>query len=353
LNASVEDYDDVLVTLLADVGTNYVQLRTLEKRLELARTSVQLFDEMLRIAKARYTAEAKNRVPYDMAKANLAQAQALIPKLEISRRQTENQLCILLGMPPRGLREELGAAAIPAPPVEVAVGIPADLLRRRPDVRRTERQAAAQSAQIGVAASDFYPQISIEGTLGVSSKEVRNLFKGDSLRGEIGPGFQWNILNYGRIRNNVLYQDARFQELVTQYQQTVLKAGGEADSAIVAFLQSQERAKALATSAASWRDGTEILVAQYRAGLIDFFEVAYFEQNLIEQQDEAAQAQGDISLALVEIYRALGGGWQIRLEAEPRVAGPNAAGSSDPNAPAPTPKKDKEPPAEVIPAPKP
>jgi NodT family efflux transporter outer membrane factor (OMF) lipoprotein len=354
LNASVEDYDDVLVTLLADVGTNYIEIRTLERRLELARAGVQLFGEILKIPEARYKADAKNRVNYDLAKANLAQAQALVPKLEIAHRQAQNRLCILLGMPPQDMDQDLGAGAIPKPPLEAAVGIPADLLRRRPDVRRAERQAAAQSAEIGIAESDFYPQISLNGTLGWSSKELRELFKQNSFRGSIGPAFQWNILNYGRILNNVRYQDARFEELVTQYQKTVLKADGEVENALIDFMKSQERAQALATSAGCWRDGTTLLVAQYRGGLIDFLPLAYFEQNLIEQQDQATQAQGDVPLALVEIYRALGGGWQIRLEnGTPVPSESDAPPPADQEAGTAAAGVKEVAPAEVVPAPKP
>jgi NodT family efflux transporter outer membrane factor (OMF) lipoprotein len=332
LDASVENYDDVLVTLLADVGTNYVEVRTLERRLELARGLVQLFRKTLEIPEAQFKAGDKDRIPYDMAKANLAQAQALVPQLETSQRQTMNRLCILLGMPPQDLRQELDQKQVPKPPSdaaeefnmwpiprpprEVVVGIPADLLRRRPDVRRAERQAAAQSERIGIAQSDFYPQISITGSLGWSSKELRDLFAEQAFRGSVGPEFRWNILNYGRIVNNVRYQDARFQELVTQYQATVLKAAGEAENALVSFVKSQERAKAQCVTAACWRDGTKLLAAQYRPGQIDFLPLSYFEQNLLEQQDKAAQAQGDIPLALIDVYRALGGGWQIRLATE-------------------------------------
>jgi NodT family efflux transporter outer membrane factor (OMF) lipoprotein len=346
LNASVEDYDDVLVTLLADVGTNYIEIRTLDKRLELARAGVELFGEILKIPEARYRADAKNRVSYDLAKANLAQAQALVPQLEISRRQAENRLCILLGMPPQDMQQQLGAGAIPKPPLEAAVGIPADLLRRRPDVRRAERLAAAQCAQIGVATSEFYPHISITGTFGWASRNLSDLFTYRAMRGSVGPGFQWNILNYGRILNDVRFQDARFQELATAYQRTVLKAGGEVENALVDFLKSQDRAKALDTSAGCWRDGTSLLAAQYRGGLIDFLPLAYFEQNLLEQQDQATQAQGDVPLALVEIYRALGGGWQIRLPAESVAAESNEV---EVVVPAVDPKS----PAEPIPAPKP
>jgi NodT family efflux transporter outer membrane factor (OMF) lipoprotein len=354
LSASVEDYDDVLVTLLADVGTNYVEIRTLEKRIELAQTSVQLFGEILKIPEAQFKASEKNRISYDMAKANLAQAQGLVPQLEIARRQAENRLCILLGMPPRDMQQELGAGDIPKAPLEVVVGIPADLLRRRPDVRRAERNAAAQSARIGIAESDFYPQFSVTGTFGYSSKELTDLFNFHAMRGGVGPGVQWNILNYGRILNNVRFQDARFQELVTQYQRTVLKAGGEVEDALISFVKSQERAKALATCAGSWRDGATLLAAQFRGGLIDFLPLAYFEQNLLEQQDRATQAQGDVPLALVEIYRALGGGWQIRLNDESEAVGRTDAEISpsvSPLSSPPTPS-DKVP-AEVLPVPKP
>lgn len=315
LDASVEDYDDVLVTLLADVGTNYVEYRTLEKRLELARASVELFTTMLEVPKARYQADESNRVAYDLAQANLAQAQALVASLEISQRQAENRLCILLGMTPRDLEAELGKAPIPVAPAEVAIGIPADLLRRRPDVRRAEREAAAQSAEIGIAESEFYPHISLVGTLGWSAQDLDDLFVKESFRGTAGPSFRWNILNYCRLRNNVRYQEALFQQLVTTYQQTVLSAAAEVENALVAFLKSQERVKALDASAAAWRDGTNLLETQYRGQMIDYMPVGYFAQNLLEQQDQAAQAQGDVALALVEIYRALGGGWQVRIGA--------------------------------------
>jgi NodT family efflux transporter outer membrane factor (OMF) lipoprotein len=315
LNASVENYDDVLVTLLADVGQNYVEYRTLEQRLELARSSVTLFGTMLEVPKARYQSDESNRVAYDLAQANLAQAQALVAQLEISERQAANRLCILLGMTPRDLDAELGKAPIPIAPAEVAIGIPADLLRRRPDVRRAERQAAAQSAEIGIADSEFYPHISLVGTLGWSSQDLNDLFVKDSFKGTAGPSFRWNILNYCRLRNNVRYQEALFQELVTTYQQTALSAAGEAENAIVAFLKSQTRVKALNASAAAWRDGTDLLNTQYANQMIDYTPVGYFAQNLLEQQDLAAQAQGDVALSLVEIYRALGGGWEIRTGA--------------------------------------
>lgn len=315
LNSSVEDYDDVLVTLLADVGRNYVEYRTLQQRLKLARDSVKLFNEMMLVPKARYEADESNRVSYDLAQANVAQAEALVAQLEIQQRQSSNRLCILLGMTPRDLETELGKAPIPTAPAEVAIGIPADLVRRRPDVRRAERNAAAQSAEIGIAESEFYPHVSLVGTLGWSSENANNLFTKDSFFGTAGPSFRWNILNYCRLRNNVRYQDALFQQLVTTYQQTALSAAGEAEDALVLFLKSQDRVKALNASTRAWRDGTSLLNTQYKGQMIDYTFVGYFAQNLLEQQDQAAQAQGDVAIGLVEIYRALGGGWEIRTGA--------------------------------------
>ena len=193
--------------------------------------------------------------------------------------------------------------------------MPADLVRRRPDVRRAERQVAAQSARIGVAVSDLYPHFSVLGTIGVEAEQFGDLFKSGSMIGEISPGFRWDILNYGRLVNNVRVQDARFQELAYAYQDQVLIAGQEAEDAIVSFLKSQEQAQHLGASVTAASRTVEITNEQYNQGAIDFTAVFVFQENLTEQQDELAVSQGNIALSLIDIYRALGGGWQIRLGA--------------------------------------
>jgi NodT family efflux transporter outer membrane factor (OMF) lipoprotein len=315
LDASVENYDDVLVTLIADVATNYVEIRTSARQLAFANQSLTLFRQILSIPEAYYKQDTKTRIPYDLARANVAQAEALVAQLEIVNRQAENRLCILLGMPVQDLRQALGEAPIPTTPTDVVVGIPADLLRRRPDVRKAERLAAAQSAQIGIAESEFYPHITLLGTLGWSSQDLTTLFEEPSFRGTVGPQFRWNILNYGRIVNGVRVEDAKFQESIANYQQTVLKADGEVENALIWFLKSQTRAQALGVSADAWRDGVDLTFAQYKGGLIEFLPVGYFSQNLLLQQNDAIMAQGDVAKALIDVYRALGGGWQIRLGA--------------------------------------
>jgi NodT family efflux transporter outer membrane factor (OMF) lipoprotein len=312
LNASVENYDDVLVTLLGDVATNYTQLRTLEQRIKYAQQNVDLQRATLTIVEGRFKAGTTNELDVVQARSTLEQTEAQIPELEISLRQTSNQLCILLGIPPEDLQARLGPAPIPIAPAEVAVGIPADLLRRRPDVRRAERQAAAQSAQIGVAEAEFYPHMALNGTITYSAEHFKDLFREQALAGNVGPSFTWNILNYGRILNNVRLQDARFQELVATYQNTVLRAQQDVGNGLVMFLRAQQRTKLQAASVDDAEKAVKIALAQYTAGAIDLTRVTLLEQTLVQLQDTLAQARGEVAMGLIQVYRALGGGWQIR-----------------------------------------
>jgi outer membrane protein TolC len=208
------------------------------------------------------------------------------------------------------LTQTLGAAPIPATPAEAAVGIPAQLLERRPDVRRALRDAAAQSARIGVAKADFYPQIGVTGFVGLTASEFRRLFAQNSYTGVILPTFSWKILNYGRVLNNVRKQDALFQEKVFQYQQAVLRAGQEVEDALVAFLQYQLQAQSLEVAVKEAQDSVTLVQAQYQAGIVDFNRVFTAQSQLVTQQDQLAIARGNIASSLVAVYRALGGGWQ-------------------------------------------
>jgi NodT family efflux transporter outer membrane factor (OMF) lipoprotein len=322
LDASVEDYDDVLVILISDVASNYVQYRTFQQRLVYARANVDIQRNSFQIATDKFEHGATTERDTQQAKQVVEQTEALIPALEIGKRQAANRLCVLLGMPPINLDAILGAGTgIPVTPPDVVVGVPADLLRRRPDVRRAERQVAAQSARIGVAVSDLFPHLSVLGTIGVEAEQFGDLFKSGSMIGEISPGFRWDILNYGRLVNNVRVQDARFQQLAYAYQSQVLEAGREVEDGIVAFLRSREQAEHLDASVAAAARTVEITSDQYNEGLVDFTAVYLFQTTLTEQQDQSAVAQGDIALGLIAVYRSLGGGWQIRLggaEPEPQ-----------------------------------
>lgn len=315
LDASVEDYDDVLVILLSDVATNYVQYRTFEQRIAYARTNVEIQRKSFEIATDRFTNGATTERDTHQSKQVVEQTEALIPVLEIGKRQAANRLGVLLGMPPTNMEVILGAGSgVPATPADVVVGVPCDLLRRRPDVRRAERQVAAQSARIGVAVSDLYPHFSLLGTIGLQAEEFGDLFDTPgSMIGNITPGVRWDILNYGRLINNVRVQDARFQALAYAYQERVLNAGREVEDSMVLFLRSQEQAQHLDASVVAATRTVQITEEQYTQGAVDFTAVYLFQTTLTEQQDQLAVARGDIALGLIGVYRALGGGWEIRL----------------------------------------
>lgn len=319
LDASVADYDQVLVTLLGDVAENYTQVRTLQERIELVEANVKLQQRVLDFIQKRFAARFKvTELDLDQAESNLAQTQAAIPLLQTSLRLATNRLCILLGRPPADLEEYLGRGSIPHAPPEVVLGIPAELLRRRPDVRRAEREAAAQAEMIGIVEADLYPTITLDGTLGYSARNFADLFSSKAFRGNVGPSFQWNLLNYGRIVNDMRYQDARFRELLVAYQNVVLQANEEVENGLVTFLRAQQRTRLLDASVEAARKAVKIVVAQYENGAVDFNRYATIEQNLVVQQDSAAQARGEIVQGLIQVYRALGGGWEIRLApAEP------------------------------------
>lgn len=313
LDASIEDYDAVLVTLIGDVAQNYVQLRIVEQQLEYISENVKLQADTADIAKARFDGGQTSELDVDQALSVLAQTESQTPALEIQRRQLQNTLCILLGMPVQDLVSCLGHAPIPSTRTDIVLGIPADLLRRRPDVRREERKTAMESARIGMAEADLYPAISITGSMGYSAQTFSQMFARDAFAGSVGPGFRWNVLNYGRILSNIERVDATFESQVAKYQQTVLQAGLEAENAIVTFLKSQEQAEKLDESVKAMEKCAEIASVQYKGGLVDFNRVSLIEQNLVNQQNLLAQARGNTTLGLVNLYRALGGGWEIRL----------------------------------------
>jgi NodT family efflux transporter outer membrane factor (OMF) lipoprotein len=301
---SIAAYDSALVTLTADVARTYVLIRTIE--------------ESLRIARVRFQGGATSERDVQQALTLLYNTQSTIPQLETNLRQAQNALSILLGLPPSQLGDVLaGGSAIPTAPLEVAIGIPADLLRRRPDVVNAELQAAAQCALIGFAKAELFPAFSLNGTFGFLSSDVGRFKLGDitswdSRTWAVGPSFQWNILNYGQITNLVRVQDALFQELVLTYQDTVLRAQQEVEDGLVSFLKAQERVVLLTEAAAAAKRSADLALIQYREGATDYTTVLTAEQNLLSQQDSLATQQGDVPQGLIATYRALGGGWEIR-----------------------------------------
>jgi NodT family efflux transporter outer membrane factor (OMF) lipoprotein len=316
--ATVADYDNAMVSLTADVANSYITVRTLEKRIAIAGENVETQKESLKIAEARFRFGTVTQLDVEQARTMLNNTLSSVPSLETQLRQQEDALCVLLGIAPRDLADLLkGASEIPVSPPRVIAGIPADLLRRRPDIRSAEYQAAAQSAQIGVAKADLYPALSLSGMFGFLSSNFDQARLADILEWknrmfQVGPSFQWNILNYGQITNNVRAQDARFQELLITYQNTVLRAQQDVEDNLSAFLRAQERAGYLALSTAAARKALDLAVKQYRQGIIDFTTVLVVQQSLLTEQDNLAVALGNIAGGLVGVYRSLGGGWEIR-----------------------------------------
>jgi len=318
LLSSIAAYDNALVTLTGDVASTYVQIRTLEERLRIARENVETQKESLQIAEARFKGGATSERDVQQALTQLHSTEATIPQLETQLRQQLNALSILLGLPPGQLGERLaGSSGIPKTPLEIAVGMPAELLRRRPDIRDAEYQAAAQCAQIGVAKAELYPAFSLSGSFGFQATDMGQFALGDvsswrSRTGSIGPAFQWNLLNYGQLTNNVRLQDARFQELLVTYQITVLQAQQEVEDGLVSFLKAQERVGALTLAVDAARRTVELSLIQYREGATDYTTVLTSQQALLSQQDSLAVGQGDVPQGLIAVYRAFGGGWELR-----------------------------------------
>jgi NodT family efflux transporter outer membrane factor (OMF) lipoprotein len=315
LEASVQDYDAILVSLVAEVATAYTEIRIFEERLEYARQNVEIQEGSLELATDRAEAGATSDVGESLAKSSLDSTRSSIPVLETGLRQTSNRLCTLLGIPPEDLVKKLdGKGGIPVAPSAVSVGIPADLLRRRPDVREAAAQVAAQSARIGIAESELYPSFVISGEIFLESAEFSNLFNSRARGGSVGPSFSWNILNYGRLVSNVRAQELRALELVESYKSTVLSANQEVEDALVSFLKTREQAQLLASSVAESKRSLDLLLIQFEEGKIEFSPVFFLQGILTSAEDQLAAAEGKVATSLIDVYKALGGGWEIRLK---------------------------------------
>jgi len=320
--ASIANYDYVLATLLGDVATTYIGIRTLQTQIAIARDNIVKQKKALAIAEAKYHGGTATKLDVYQAQNVLAQTEATIPQLTIQLDQGLDALAVLLGMPPQPMDPLLrGSSGIPVPPKTVAVGIPADLVRRRPDIRAAELAAMAQSAQVGIVESNLYPAFSLTGTFGTAASNVgqsklKRVFEGRAITFAFGPAFQWNILNYGQITNQVRVEDAALQGLLVDYQNTVLKAQQEVENGLASFLQGREAVDFLRQSVAAANSALGIALLQYNLGTRDFTTVLTAEQNLYTAENDLAMAEGNVSTGLASVYRALGGGWQIRVDNE-------------------------------------
>lgn len=307
----VANYDDVLVTLVGDVATAYVTIRELQAELDLARENVTTQKKSLNLVELRFKDGVTTDLDVQEATALLNNTESEIPALEADLAKAQNALAVLLGMPPGNVDAAVRRPrAMPNPPAGIGVGIPADLLRRRPDIRAAEMRAAVQAAQIGVAQADLYPQFGITGDIGFKATDFSDLFSGKSLTGLFNPGISWNFLNYGRIRNNVRVQDARYQESIVEYQQTVLKAYREVEDALTAFLKAKQQVLYLARASIAAEKAVGIALDQYQQGTADYSRVLNTQTVLLHTEQRLAAVRAAVLTNLIAVYKGLGGGWQ-------------------------------------------
>lgn len=323
LDASIAGYDDILVTVTAEAARAYIQIRTLEERIKIAGENVTIQKKSLEIAEAQFEGGEVSKLDVTQARSLLSNTQASIPRLASSLHQIKNALAILLGMLPGDLESMLQSPGrIPAASGALVVELPAELLRRRPDIRLAELRVAAQSPQIGAAKADLYPHFTLFGTIGWQStnadyplgeSSISDTFSSKSLFWKAGPGITWDFLNYGRIKNRVRSEDAALQQTIVQYRDTVLNAHREVEDAAVAFVRAKEEAQFLQVGVDSARESVDLSLLQYQEGNVDFQRVLDTQRFLSSQADQLSEIRGRVSTNLVALYKAIGGGWQIRV----------------------------------------
>jgi NodT family efflux transporter outer membrane factor (OMF) lipoprotein len=302
---------EVLVSLLAEVARNYIEARGCQQRLAITRQNIQVQNEILSLTRNRYQNGLSSDLDVQQATALLATTEAAVPSLETGFKQSVHHLAVLLGQPPDALLNEMSVEnTIPAAPPAVPVGLPSDLLQRRPDVQHAERELAAATARIGVATADLFPKFSLTGTIGLESESSGNWFDYASRYWSAGPTLQWDIFEAGRIRANVRVQNARQEQALDFYQQTVLIALEDTENALTAYAKEQIRRQSLSRSVQANQQALSLSNQLYTNGLTDFLRVLDSERSLYEAEDALVQSDQTSSLNLVQLYKALGGGWQ-------------------------------------------
>jgi len=310
VDAAIEDYRDVLVVLYAQIGISYVNVRTLQERIAFNEQNIEAQRSTLQIVRDRNQAGLVGDLDVRQAEENLGATESLLPRLRQLLVQEINRLSVLLGLPPSALHAELAQPVpIPSLPAQVLVGLPYDLLRQRPDIRTAERQLAAQTARIGVATADLYPRFSLLGTFAFEATDFTNWGKAGSRAYSLGPSVRWNIFDGGRIRSNIRVQEALTEEALVSYERTVLDSLEESESAMIAFVEEQNRRDALERSAKASAEAVELVRTLYRTGLTNFQNVLDTERSLFERQDQLSESRGLVAQDLIAVYRALGGGW--------------------------------------------
>ena len=318
IESSREGLHDVLVSLLAEVALNYVEARTYQARLAAMNGNIAVQQKTYELNFSLYHAGLIDELALKQSLYNVEHSRSRIPSLQTGLEAAKNRLAVLLGKKPGEVHPELAEKkSIPTIPPVLAVGIPAETLRHRPDIRQAERRLAAATARIGVATADLYPKFRLSGTIGLESISSGSLWEWASRSWNFGPGVSWNIFDAGAIRRNIEVQNARQEQALITYEATVLQAQEEVENALTAYAKEQQRRESLAKAAAAAKQAVRLAEDQYQAGLVDFNNVLVSQLSLLSVQDELAQSSGVVTANLIRLYKALGGGWTFHAPAVP------------------------------------
>ena len=311
---------EVLVTLLGEVARNYVEARGYQRRLEIARDNIRAQEQSLAIVQNRFTNGLTSDLDVQQASTVLATTRAVVPALETALAASIHRLGVLLGQTPESLETELATVApIPAAPPVAPVGLPSELLLRRPDVALAERQLAAATANIGVAKADLFPKFYLTGVAGFESISADDWFKSGSRFWSVGPAVQWRIFDAWRIRANIKIQNARQEQALANYENTALLAFEDAENALTAYAKEQIRRQQLEAAVKSSEESLRLANQLYANGLSNFINVLDAERSLYQAQDALVQSDRTISANLIALYKSLGGGWETR-DGQPQLA---------------------------------
>lgn len=310
-----ELYRDTYLILLSDIATNYVTARAYQRQIDIAQQNIVIRRDTLRMTEGKVETGTSHQLDVNQARGSLESVEAELPELRAGLRWTLNRLSVLLGCPPGSYVDELLArpAPIPRAPDEICIGIPADLLRRRPDIRAAEKRIIAQTERIGGAVGDLYPMFSLSGDFGLEASTFSGLWNAQSIAAGISPGFRWNILHFGRYRSNVRAQEFRQQELVAAYQETVLLAAEEVDNALASYVHEKERREKLSRAVQSYGMALRLSEERYDKGMADFQRVLDSQREKLSFEMQLTVSELNVIKNVIDLYRALGGGWQYPL----------------------------------------
>jgi NodT family efflux transporter outer membrane factor (OMF) lipoprotein len=308
---AIASRNDAMLSVMAEVARNYMELRGAQDRLEIARRNVVLQQEFLELTRARFKTGLLSELDVTRSAAQLASMQAAIPPLDTAVRQAIYAIAVLAGRQPGELVAELSTPrAVPPAPPEVPIGLPSDLLRRRPDVHHAERQLAAETARIGVAEAEWFPKFSLTGDVGFESVSAGKWFKPGSLFWSFGPSLQWRAFDFGRVRAEVRAQTAVQEAALASYEKTVLVSLQEAENAVVAYAQEQNRHQALADVVTGNRRSLQMAEGLFAKGRVNFLDVLDARRTLYQSDDLLAVSDQAVAIDLIALYKALGGGWE-------------------------------------------